>query len=124
MTINEAIDGVDKRKIGNQYERRDKIAWLSRLDGRIKREIANRHEHSESVFFGEYDEGTDGDTELLASGEYEDLYIYYLESMIDFENQESELFNNDMVMFNSYYTAYARSYNRTHMPINVRIKGV
>lgn len=124
MTINEVIDNIDARKIGNQFERREKIAWLNQLDGRIKREIIDRHEGAQDIKFEKYDENTNADTKLLASGAYEDLYIYYLEAMIDRANQESEHFNNDMIMFNSVYTAFARDYNRRNMPKETNIKGV
>ena len=64
MTINEAIDNIDARKIGNQFERREKIAWLNQLDGRIKREIIDRHEGAEDIIFEKYDENTNADTKL------------------------------------------------------------
>ena len=43
MTINEAISKVDALKV-NTYGRKEKIDWLSTLDGIIKKEIIDFHE--------------------------------------------------------------------------------
>lgn len=124
MTLNEAIEKVDNNKIGNQIERVEKIAWLNLLDFRIKKEIIDRHCGADGISFEGYDEKISQDVELLASGAYEDLYIYYLSAMIDKSNQETEQFNDNMILFNSTYTAYARDYHRNNMPNQTKIKGV
>ena len=50
MKIIEAIDTIDAQK-HNTYSYREKVAWLSRLDGMIKRLIIDTHEGGENVIF-------------------------------------------------------------------------
>lgn len=117
MTIGEAISIVDSHKIGNQYAREEKIKWLSDVDSMIKREIIDTHEGSDSISFSGYNDDTDESVSLLAPDCYSDIYTMYLEAQIDRGNQEFSLYNNDMIMFNSAYQAYAAEYNRNHMPL-------
>ena len=57
------------------------------------------------------------DRELLAPDPWADeLYNYYLQSMIDRENGETGKYNQSSQLFNAAYLAYAGYYNRTHMP--------
>lgn len=117
MTISEAISVVDSHKIGNQYSREEKIKWLSDVDSMIKREIIDTHEGAGGISFSGYNGDTDESVSLLAPDYYSDIYVTYLEAQIDRGNQEFSLYNNDMIMFNSAYQAYAAEYNRVHMPL-------
>lgn len=128
MTIDQAIERCDEMK-PNSYDREDKIRWLSELDGRITADILLTHEAApgetaQGAFPG-YDSATDGGTELLVKAPYEDVYIKYLFSQIDFNNAEFTRYNNSAAMFSAVYAAFADAYNRTHMPIqNHSISGI
>ena len=121
MTIIEAINRIDSLK-PNGYSQEDKIAWLSIVDGEIKANIIDTHEGSEAVSFIGYDAETALDTVLLVPAPYDDIYVKWLESQIDYANGETKRFNNSIVMYNTAYSAFARYYNRTHMPKGKNIK--
>ena len=121
MTISEAITKIDALKF-NTYKPNEKIAWLSTIDGIIKREVIDTHEGGESVVFNGYDENTSLDTELLAPAPYDDLYIKWLESQIDYANAEYGKYNNSKLAYNTAFTAFESWYNRQHMPLGKRIK--
>lgn len=121
MTIIEAINRVDALK-PNSYTELDKIAWLSKLDGAVKREIIDTHEGGEDIIFNGYDETTPVDTELLVKAPYDDLYLYWLESRIDYHNGEYGRYNNTVTTYNEAYAAYERFYNRGHMPKGGKLK--
>lgn len=114
MTIIEAINKVDELK-PNSYTQPDKIRWLSNLDGTIKTEIIDTHEDGEMVIFDGYNSNTSKDTELLVKAPYDDLYLYWLESRMDYYNGEYGRYNNTLAMFNAAYSAYESFYNRAHM---------
>ena len=120
MTIQEAIRLVDKLK-PNQYDAQTKRSWLSKLDGMIWKELFLTHygltpEQVQAGFPG-YDEA-DMDTELLVPYPYcEDVYNYYLQSMVDRENMEIAKYNQSAAMYNNAYKSFVDYYNRTHRPI-------
>lgn len=69
------------------------IDFLSTLDGRVAREIYNDKE------FSGYTKDVDRETELLIPYPYQDIYLRWLEAMIDKNNEEMTSFNNNMAMF-------------------------
>lgn len=117
MTIAEVISKVDKLK-PNTYAPEDKVEWLSTLDARVKSQIIDAHECKEMSFFYGYDSLTDQETELLVSAPYDEMYLRWLEAMIDYHNSEDDRYNNAIVLFNNAYESYKRHYTRTHMPIS------
>lgn len=124
MTINEACARADALKPGNQIDAGEKIKWLSEVDGQIKREIMDRHQSPAQGAELPYTSDTDRDAELLASGAYDDLYVYYLCAQIDRVNEEIGKYNNDLIMYNTRYTEFAREWHRSHTPKKVYITGV
>jgi hypothetical protein len=116
MTIAEAISKVDALK-PNTYEQSIKIDWLSNLDARIKTQIIDAHECKNHIFFYGYDEN-DMDTELLACTPYDEMYLRWLEAMIDYHNSDDDRYNNAIILFNNAYKGYKDYYTRTHMPLS------
>ena len=118
MTIKEAISLVDRLK-PNQYESDLKLQWLSKLDGMIHQEIILTHVHSENAAeFAGYTANTGEDTELLVPYPYaEDVYNYYLQSMIDRENGESAKYNQSAAMYNAAFNQFQNWYNRNNRPL-------
>jgi hypothetical protein len=74
------------------------------------------------IFFNGYNDDTPLDTELIVKAPYDELYISFLASKIDFFNGEFVRYNNNIVRFNDTMTAYGNHYNRTHMPKGKHIK--
>lgn len=116
MTLMEAINHLDAVK-PNSYGQREKITWLSNLDGLIKKEIIETHEGGENVIFGGYTEA-DLMKSLIAPAPYDDIYIKWLEAKIDYANGEYQKYNNSALAFNEGYQRFARAYHREHRPIN------
>ena len=120
MKIIDAISRIDSL-VPNSFSTQDKIAWLSTLDGVIKNNIIDTHVGNEVVFEG-YNEDTPTDTELLVPAPYDTVYIYWLQSQIDYWNQELGKYNNSITMYNTAYSEYEKYYNRTHEPLKHRFK--
>ncbi len=121
MTIMEAINRIDAVK-PNTYTQLEKIRALSTLDGVIKNNIINTHDDSEGVKFGGYTEETSLTTDLLVPAPYDVIYLYWLESTIDYWNGETGRYNNSISLYNTAYSEYERYYNRTHMPKGKKFK--
>lgn len=121
MKIREAITQIDSLK-HNTYSIKEKIAWLSRLDGMIKRLVIDTHEDGEDITFTGYDDSTDQETELLVPAPFDEMYIRWLEAQIDYANGEYDKYNNSILMYQVTYDGYARYYNRNHMPKGKKIK--
>lgn len=119
MTITEAITMIDSIK-PNTYTHAQKIAWLSTLDEMIKKEIIDTHEGGKAVDFSGYGEDTNINTPLLVPSPYDELYIFWMESKIDYWNGESAKYNNSITMFNNAYASYQEYYNRMHRPLGAR----
>jgi hypothetical protein len=115
----EALHRIDMLK-PNSYSNPEKIKWLSILDGIIKTEIIDTHEGGEGVEFDGYDETVELTKELLVPAPYDDIYIHWLQTHIDYTNGEYGKYNNSMAMYNTSYVAYENHYNRTHMPISAK----
>jgi hypothetical protein len=117
MTIAEVISKVDSLK-PNTYAKEDKVEWLSNLDARVKTQIIDAHESCDCFQFYGYDNELDQDTELLVPAPYDEMYLRWLEAMIDYNNSEEDRYNNSIVLFNNAYEGYKKHYTRTHMPIS------
>jgi hypothetical protein len=117
MTIAEAISKVDALK-PNTYTPEDKVGWLSTLDSRVKSQIIDAHEHRAPFFFYGYDSICDQETELLAPAPYDEMYLRWLEAMIDYHNSDDDRYNNAIILFNNAYEGYKKHYTRTHMPLS------
>lgn len=116
MTIQEAIDTIDKRK-NNMNPREQKVAWLSALDGLIWREIFMKSEGiPEGVTFEGYDMDTPADVDLLAPFPYTDIYRHYMAIQIDIDTRETNEYEKDQILFNSAWQTLCDYWTRTHMP--------
>ena len=120
MTINDVITEVQTLK-PNQIPEEIMVRWLSVLEGKIINEIILTHELSELVEFNGYTID-DMNTELLVPDTYADLYIYYIEAMIDETNNESARYASSMNMFNNAWLDYANYYNKNNRPIGRPLK--
>jgi hypothetical protein len=121
MTIIGAIGMIDALK-PNTYSQEEKIKWLSNLDLSIKKEIIDTHEGGEEIEFNGYDVNTPLDTELLAEAPYDEMYVFCLESQIDYANGEYGKYNNSITAFNSALSNFRNYYNRKHMPLTQGFK--
>ena len=121
MTIIEAINRIDSVK-PNGYTQAEKMRWLSTLDGIVKTNIIDTHEGAEGVSFDGYTEETLLTTKLLVPAPYDEMYLFWLESKIDYWNGELGRYNNSISMYNAAFAEFQRYYNRTHMPKGKKFK--
>ena len=121
MTIMDALYRIDELK-PNSYSQPEKINWLSSLDGMIKSEIIDTHEGGENIVFSGYAENANLSTVLLVPVPYDDIYLKWLEAMIDYTNGEIAKYNNSLTAYNDAYDLYQKHYNRTHMPKGTKFK--
>ena len=115
MKIVEAIDRIDGLK-HNTYTQGEKIGWLSRLDSMVKRLIIDTHEGGEDIVFTGYDANEDMQKELLVKAPFDEIYLRWMEAMIDYHNGEITGYNASKSLFNAHYEAFKAWYGRTHMP--------
>ena len=119
MTIREAINGIDELK-PNDYTQSEKVKWLSALDGMVQKELYNQYLDSTEIFGG-YNDSTDEETVLLIPAPYEEAYLTWLESKIDYHNSEIGKYNNSAMRFNDIFESFKKDYNRTHTHKSARI---
>ena len=121
MKIIEAINRIDSLK-HNTYSNNEKLAWLSRLDSMVKRLIIDTHEDGEDITFTGYDDRTDMETEMLVQAPFDEVYLKWLEAQIDYTNGEYDKYNNAILVYQAAYDAFAKYYNRNHMPKGTKMK--
>lgn len=147
MTIREAIDAVDSLR-PNQYNTEDKIRWLAVLDQNIQNSVIDYHCDGKKPvrvptgwiyadrLYPVYDEpGEEAETkeplnyteenlddQLIAPFPYDEMYVYYLEMKIDYENGETTRYNNDAAMYNTHYNNFVKAYNKEHVPLHRQFK--
>ena len=117
MTIRQAFERTDALKF-NTYTTADKVMWLSHLEWDIVRNIMEAHEGGDQFGFFGYDSDTDPETVLLAPEPYDQMYLRYLESQIDYHNGEMDRYNVSAMLFNNLYESYANWHSRNHKPLS------
>ena len=116
MTLQEALDLTDDMK-PNMMSRKLKVKYLQEIEQLIFAEILMKHAHSEDQEVKpEYTEQTDPGTNLLVPDPYSMVYIYWLMSKIDIQNQEDGRYNIDRAHFENAYNTMSDWWNRTFTP--------
>lgn len=114
MTVGELIERMITLR-GGQYDEGTMTGWLNEIEGQIVDDVVNRAEGYD-ITFTQLDYKLNAETELTVPDRFQDVYINYLLSKLDFHNQETERYNNDVVMFNSSLESYSAWFRRNHMP--------
>ena len=115
MTISQAISRVDDLR-HNVYSHQDKIRWISTLEHTVVRQVLQEHEGGEINFDG-YTPEKDMQTQLMVKAPYDDIYIRWMEAMIDYHNGEIASYNGAIALFNAAFDNFKAWYTRTHMPL-------
>ena len=114
MTVGELIERIIMLR-GRQYDEDIMVGWLNEIEGQGVDDVVNRAEGYDMVF-KPLSYAQDTERQLTIPERFQDAYINYMLSKIDYHNQETERYNNDVVMYNSAYDAYAAWFRRTHKP--------
>ena len=119
MTLQEALDYTDAMK-PNMMDRQLKVKYLTEIEQLIWGEIVMRHEHTEEHETKPvYTEETEPGTELIVPDPYSMVYVYWLMSKIDIQNQEDARYNIDRAHFENEYDTMSDWWTREHMPLQV-----
>lgn len=106
MKVSEAINQANSLR-DNVLTDEQKAAWLYQLEG----EVADFMNKPVPV-----NEWPEQDAQLLMQSPHDIVYPLYLVAMIDYYNQESTLYANDMTIYNSAMTAARAWWRRNNKP--------
>lgn len=145
MTLQEALDITDEMK-PNMMSRKLKAKYLTEIEQLIFHEIVMKHypegykpprgfipgldplarEPAEAAAEEQtrpeapaYKEDSDPGTVLVIPDPYSMVYIYWLMSKIDIQNQEDARYNIDRAHFENAYETMSDWYTREHMPVQM-----
>ena len=114
MTIIEAINQVDGIKF-NTYSQEDKVRWLSSLDAKITAVLEGAYPSPVGVSVP-YDPNADMERDLLLESPWDEMYLRWMEAMIDYNNGETDSYNRSITLFNNLYQNFCDWYIRRNMP--------
>lgn len=114
MKICEAIAQIDSLK-PNTYSVKQKIYWLSQLESMVKRLVIDTHEGGEKIPFDGFTEDTDTETVLFMPAPFDMAYVYWLEAQIHYANEDIDMYNSAILMFNTTFSEYKADYKRNHV---------
>jgi len=114
MKIMEAINQIDSLK-PNTYNVKQKIIWLSQLESMVKRLVIDTYEGGENIPFDGFTEGTDTGTTLFMPAPFDVAYVYWLEAQIHYANEDIDMYNSAIMMFNAAFGEYKADYKRNHV---------
>lgn len=112
MKLGEIIEKILKEK-GVQYGAGIITGWINEIEGQVIEDIANRSLDYD-IKFQLFDYQEDLGRELFIPDRFQDVYMNYVDAKINFINQETERYNNSVVMFNAAYDSYESWFRREH----------
>ena len=113
MKICEAISQINSLK-PNTYSDKQKIYWLSQVESMIKRLVIDAHEGGDQIAFDGFNENTSVETQLFMPSPFDMAYIYWLEAQIHYANEDIDMYNSAIMMFNATFSEYKADYKRNH----------
>lgn len=112
LTCLYVINKADEIK-PNAYTQVEKMAWLYELERDLAQIQADYIEEGGTQLVP-----ADTDvTKNLIAGEYEEMYIYWLLTKIDFRNGDITRYNNDATLFEEAFRKFSSRYNMENTPI-------
>ena len=102
MTPSKVIEYIDGIR-PNAYDEEVKLKWISNVDCMVKKLVFGHKEVKAYTY------PDDMDTELLVKEPFDDVYSFYLESMIDYYNREYANYNNSAMMFEHRFSEYKKA---------------
>ena len=111
MKLMEAIARVDSLK-PNTYPTEQKLLWLAQLEAMVKTLVVGIR--GEDPAFPEINENTDPQFRLYMPAPFDMAYLYWLEAQIHYANEEPELYNNAMLLFNAAFAQFRIHHHQNH----------
>lgn len=101
----------------NQYDDSVLTAWVSELDGQLHATLFATRQNA-PVLSAPYNHIVDPDVILLVPFPHDNLYVLWIMAMVDYFNQEYDLYSNDMAIYNKAYDAFTASYAQGHPQVS------
>lgn len=133
MTVAGLIEQYNTER-PNQTADSLKVQWLKKVEQMIINEVLISHEHDledektlnltvsgstlvidSAGSFGDHINNFDMDTTLLVPEPYDDLYIYYLDQRIAYDNNDKVRYNAAAKEYNNALLTYQQYCNRTYI---------
>ncbi len=111
MTLKEVIERADELR-PNDFSTEMKVAWLNEIEGMVQTNVMLLQ--AEDLV--QYNWEDHAETELLAKFPHDKIYWAYLIALIDFANDDTARYNNDMALFNERWGEYMRWYAGAYRP--------
>ncbi len=117
MRFLDVLSACDSLK-PNEYSHAQKRRWINKIESDI-REYAALYSNQKADMSFKYEDNP----VLYLNDNFSDVYVYYLISMIDLNNQEYQLYNNSALYFNSAFNNWKKHHRRKNTPVcNVSLK--
>ena len=114
MTLEETVGRFDLL-YPNALALPEKVAMLSRLEGRLNAELLPRYGENDPAFAG-YDAAADRHRRLMIPFPFDDIYIKFLVAENDLVNGDTERYRNSAAVFNAAWDMLGAYYARTRTP--------
>ena len=100
MYLQDLINWIDRMKPDNRFTAQEKVEWVNEVETRVQQEAFLRP--PEIV----YDWETDKETVLLLSAPHDSIYKHHLRAQLSYANEEYDIYQNEMEMFNKCWSAF------------------
>lgn len=111
MTLKQVIDLADSLR-PNDFSAEVKTQWINDLESMIQAEVF-LFAPDDTIC---YDYTTDSNCELLVDKPHDKIYYSYLQAMIAMGNGEYDRYENEMKLFNSFYTSFRKWFTDHYDP--------
>lgn len=112
MKLKDMINQIIRLR-GQQYDEDIMTGWINEIEAQAVEQVLS-HAVGGVTEFEHYNWNKDQEKELLIPQRFQDVYQNYVFSKIDFLNQETERYNNDVSMFEAAWAEFAAWHIRTY----------
>lgn len=112
MKLKDMINQVIRLR-GQQYEEDIMTGWINEIEAQAVEQVLSRGIGGGEVF-EPYSWSKDQEKELLIPNRFCDVYQNYIFAKIDYLNQETERYNNDVSLFEASWQEFASWHIRTY----------
>lgn len=127
MTIDQAIAKIQRLR-PNDVDHLVKIGWLESVDHYVYKNVIAVREGGDKAVKPEYVNQSEGNstdvsgtTVLLVPPPWDELYVYYMEAQIFYEQREIKKYSSAMTLYNQTMSEFAAHYFQNHRQLsNVR----
>ena len=108
MTLGECIQRADALR-PNACTEQEKARWVLELEGELERDFFPRYEGWQAP-----EKAPDRALRLLASGPFEELYVFRLLARLELADQEWDSYNAYNALADQLLSEFKKAWHRTH----------